>query len=127
MTLSENMIDRWAQRHDPAPGERTLYWHVLMADQPEVVDLARQAADRLAPFSGLHLTPTGRLHMTTLVAGSAGDVSDGQLQQMVQSAASASTEPSRFPRASATSSTTLRPSRSRPHQQNRSRRSAQLQ
>jgi len=43
MALPENMIDRWARRHDPAPGERTLYWHVLMADQPEVVDLARQA------------------------------------------------------------------------------------
>jgi 2'-5' RNA ligase len=87
MTLPENMIDRWAQRHDPAPGERTLYWHVLMADQPEVVDLARRAADRLAPFSGLHLTPTDRLHMTTLVAGPADDVSNGQLQQMIQSAA----------------------------------------
>jgi 2'-5' RNA ligase len=87
MTLPENMIDRWARRHDPAPGERTLYWHVLMADQPDVADLARQAADRLAPFSGLHMTPTGRLHMTTLVAGPADDVSDGQLQQMVQSAA----------------------------------------
>jgi hypothetical protein len=24
MTQPENMIDRWAQRHDPAPGERTL-------------------------------------------------------------------------------------------------------
>lgn len=87
MTLPENMIDRWAHRHDPPPGERTLYWHVLMADQPEVVDLARQAADRMAPFSGLHLTPTDRLHMTTLVAGPADEVSDGQLQQMVQSAA----------------------------------------
>jgi hypothetical protein len=78
MTLPEKLIDRWAQRHDPAPGERTLYWHVLMADEPEVVDLARQAATRLTPFSGLHLTPLGRLHMTTLVAGPTEGISDGQ-------------------------------------------------
>jgi hypothetical protein len=87
MTLPENMIERWAHRHDPAHGERTLYWHVLMADQPDVVDLARQAADRLAPFAGLHLTPLDRLHMTTLVVGPADGVTDQQLQQMVQIAA----------------------------------------
>jgi 2'-5' RNA ligase len=87
MTLPENMIDRWAQRHDPAPGERTLYWHVLMADQPEVVHLARQAAERLTPFTGLHLTPLDRLHMTTLLVGPANQVSDQQLQQMIQCAA----------------------------------------
>jgi 2'-5' RNA ligase len=87
MTLPENMIDRWARRYDPAPGERTLYWHVLMADQPEVVDLAHQAADRLAPFSGLHMTPTERLHMTTLVVGPAERVTDQQIQQMPKIAA----------------------------------------
>jgi 2'-5' RNA ligase len=87
MTLPEKMIDRWAQRHDPAPGERTLYWHVLMADEPDVVDLARQAAIHLTPFSGLHLTPLDRLHMTTLVAGPTEGISDGQLQQMIHIAA----------------------------------------
>ena len=84
MTLPENMIDRWAQRHDPAPGERTLYWHVLMADQPDVIDLACQAADRLAPFTGLHLTPLNRLHMTILVVGPAEGITDEQLQQMTK-------------------------------------------
>lgn len=87
MTLPENMIDRWARRHDPAPGERTLYWHVLMADYSEVGYLARQAADRLVPFNGLHMTPPDRLHMTTLVVGPAEHVTDQQLQQMTQIAA----------------------------------------
>ena len=82
MTLPENMIDRWARRHDPAPGERTLYWHVLMANYPEVGDLACQAADRLARFTGLHMTPPDRLHTTTLVVGPAEHVTDQQLQQM---------------------------------------------
>lgn len=87
MTLPENMIDRWAQRHDPAPGERTLYWHVLMADRAGVVDLARKAADRLAPFPGLHLTPLDKLHMTTLVVGPSDHVTDHQMQQMAKIAA----------------------------------------
>jgi 2'-5' RNA ligase len=87
MTLPENMIDRWAQRHDPAPGERTLYWHVLMADQPDVVYLARQAAERLAPFAGLHQTPLDRLHMTTLLVGSAESFSNAQRERMIQTAA----------------------------------------
>lgn len=87
MTLPENMIDRWARRHDPAPGERTLYWHVLMADHPQVVDLAQQAADRLTPFNGLHMTPLDKLHMTTLVVGRAEQVTDLQIRQMAKIAA----------------------------------------
>jgi 2'-5' RNA ligase len=58
-----------------------------MADYPEVSDLARQAADRLAPFSGLHLTPPDRLHMTTLLVGPAEHITSQQLQQMTQQAA----------------------------------------
>ncbi len=57
MTLPEHMTNRWARRRNPAPGERTLYWHVLMRDYPDVGDLARQARQRLAPFDGLHMTP----------------------------------------------------------------------
>jgi 2'-5' RNA ligase len=63
-----------------------LYWHVLMRDHPEVADLARQARQRLARFSGLHFTPLNWLHMTTLVAGPADDFSPSQLQQMIQTA-----------------------------------------
>jgi 2'-5' RNA ligase len=87
MTLPQNMIDRWAERHDPQPGEQTLYWHVLMAGYPEAGDLAHQAAGRLAPFSGLHLTPPDRLHMTTLLVGPAEHITSQQLQQMTQTAA----------------------------------------
>jgi 2'-5' RNA ligase len=46
-----------------------------------------QAAERLAPFTGSHLTPLDRLHMTTLVVGPADDVTRQQLQQMTQIAA----------------------------------------
>jgi 2'-5' RNA ligase len=82
MTLPEQMKDRWARRADPAPGERTLYWHVLMRDYPQVGELASQARQRLAAFTGLHMTPPEWLHMTTLVAGPAEHLTDQQIQQM---------------------------------------------
>ena len=82
MTLPEQMTDRWARRADPAPGERTLYWHVLMRDYPQVGELASQTRHRLTPFTGLHMTPPEWLHMTTLVAGPADHFTDQQIQQM---------------------------------------------
>lgn len=69
--LPAHMTDRWRHRADQAPGEDIVYWHMLMADYPRVIELAREAQDRLAQFSGLHMTPLERLHMTTLVAGPA--------------------------------------------------------
>jgi 2'-5' RNA ligase len=87
MTLPDQMTDRWQNRDEPAPGQGVLYWHMLMRDQPEVADLARQARKRLAGFRGLHFTPLNWLHMTTLVAGPAGNFSLSQRQQMIQTAA----------------------------------------
>jgi hypothetical protein len=53
-----------------------------MRDYPEVGELASQARHRLAPFTGLHMTPPEWLHMTTHVAGPAGQFSDQQMQHM---------------------------------------------
>jgi 2'-5' RNA ligase len=86
MTLPDQMTDRWQTRDEPAPGQGVFYWHVLMRDHPEVADLARQARQRLARFSGLHFTPLNWLHMTTLVVGPADDFSPSQQQQMIQTA-----------------------------------------
>lgn len=85
-TVPARMIDRWHNRPEPGPGEGTLYWHMLMKDHPQVVALARDAQQRLAPFPGLHMTPLNWLHMTTLLAGPAGDFSEDQLQQMIKTA-----------------------------------------
>jgi len=87
MTLPQHMTDRWARRPDPQPGERTLYWHVLMRDYPPAVEVARQAGERLAGFTGLHLTPSQWLHMTVLVAGPADQYTDQQMQHMIRTAA----------------------------------------
>ena len=47
MSLPDQMTDRWQNRPEPAPGEAVVSWHMLMRDYPEVVDLARQAQQRL--------------------------------------------------------------------------------
>jgi len=84
--LPAQMRDRWQDRVDQAPGEGVVYWHMPMHDYPEVVDLARDARRRLAPFSGLHMTPLERLHMTTMIAGPATGFSRDQLARMAATA-----------------------------------------
>jgi 2'-5' RNA ligase len=80
------MIDRWQQRTEPAAGHSTLYWHILLGDQPQVVDLAQHAQQRLAGFSGLHMTPLKWLHITALVAGPADDISHEDFEEMAAAA-----------------------------------------
>jgi len=83
MTIPDRMVDRWARRADPAPGQRTLYWLVRMHDDRHVRSLAVEARERLAAFRGLHMTPLARLHLTTLLAGPADQFTDEQIRQMI--------------------------------------------
>jgi 2'-5' RNA ligase len=88
MTLPTQMTDRWHDRHKDGSDTGTVYWHMLMGNQPKVTGLAQQAQQRLAPFAAdLHMTPHQWLHMTTLVAGPATRFSSQQLQQMTRTAA----------------------------------------
>ena len=86
-TNPAEMIDRWQQRAEPAPGEGLIYWHMLLGDEPEVVAMARSAQERLAPFTGLHMTPLKWLHMTALIAGSAAEITGPEREWMAQAAA----------------------------------------
>lgn len=79
--------DRWQDRPEPAPDEGLVYWHMLVGQHTEVVALARQAQQRLAPFAGLHMTPLEWLHMTALIAGPAGEISDDDARRMAAVAA----------------------------------------
>jgi 2'-5' RNA ligase len=80
------MIDRWQERAEPAPGEGLIYWHMLLGDHPEVVAMARSAQQRLTPFSGLHMTPLKWLHMTALIAGAADEITGLELGRMAEAA-----------------------------------------
>lgn len=85
--IPTEMVDRWRQRAEHATGHSTLYWHILLGDQPQVVRLARRAQQSLAQFSGLHMTPLTWLHITTLVAGPADDLSGQDIEGMAAAAA----------------------------------------
>lgn len=78
--------DRWRHRTDQLPGQSVLYWHILIGDKPSVTELARLARQRLAPFSGFHITPLRWLHITTLVCGPADQVPASGIRQMIDGA-----------------------------------------
>jgi 2'-5' RNA ligase len=80
--LPAEMIDRWQDRAEPAPGEGLIYWHMLVGTNPDVIALAQEARRKLARFSGLHFTPYAWLHMTALIAGSAREITGEQIRQM---------------------------------------------
>jgi 2'-5' RNA ligase len=84
--LPAEMIDRWQDRPEPAPGEGLIHWHMLVGTDPDVLALARETRRKLAPFTGLHLTPYAWLHMTALIAGSASAIGGEQIRQMATTA-----------------------------------------
>jgi 2'-5' RNA ligase len=84
--LPAEMIDRWQDRAEPAPGECLIYWHMLVGTDPGVIALARAARRKLAPFTGLHMTPYVWLHITALIIGPASEISDEHIRQMATAA-----------------------------------------
>ena len=77
------MADRWRSRPPLPQGQGHLYWHVLIGDQAHVRSLVRQAQRRLADFPGLDMTPLRWLHMTTLHAGTTGEILPAQTRTLV--------------------------------------------
>jgi 2'-5' RNA ligase len=63
-----------------------MYWHILLQDKPQAVDLAREAQERLSSFSDLHMTPLERLHITTLLIGSTDSISSQQTTRILNEA-----------------------------------------
>ncbi|MEV4005493.1 2'-5' RNA ligase family protein [Actinomadura sp. NPDC049753] len=84
--LPARMINRWQNRQEPGPGQGTLYWHILVGDQPEARDLAQTGQKRLAGIHGLHMTPTEWLHITTLVVGPTHEMTPEQQHEMLTAA-----------------------------------------
>lgn len=84
--LPTQMINRWQNREEPGPGQGTIYWHILLGDQPEARNAAQTAQKRLADFSGLHMPPAEWLHITTLVVGPTDEITTEQQQNMLAAA-----------------------------------------
>jgi 2'-5' RNA ligase len=80
--LPTEMIDRWQDRAEPAPGEGLIYWHMLVGTNLDVIALVQEARRKLARFPGLHFTPYAWLHVTALIAGDANEITGGQIRRM---------------------------------------------
>jgi 2'-5' RNA ligase len=59
---------------------------MLVGTDPDVIAVVQEARRKLAAFSGLHRTPYAWLHMTALIAGSAGEITGEQIGQMASAA-----------------------------------------
>jgi 2'-5' RNA ligase len=84
--LPTRMADHWWQRPGRSPGRLQYHWHVLFHDQPAVRRLAELAQRRLDGLPGLDMVPLPWLHLTTLVAGFADEVSQDQVDVMTMDA-----------------------------------------
>ncbi len=67
---------------DANPSRARLMWFMLVGDNPEVAELARIGQERLAGLTGLDPVPQQWLHMTTLIAGFADEITPDQVDAM---------------------------------------------
>jgi 2'-5' RNA ligase len=61
-------------------------WHVLLGGDPAAQAAAATARQRLARFTGLHMTPAEWLHVTILRAGTASTVTRDDMSRMIATA-----------------------------------------
>jgi 2'-5' RNA ligase len=79
----EELINRWYSRPENIPGEGTAYWHILLGENCPLRTTIKAAQEQLSVFPGLHMTPLHRLHITTLIAGSADDIGNNGMAEML--------------------------------------------
>jgi 2'-5' RNA ligase len=84
--LPVEMEDNWSPVPGVDPGRARLMWLMCVGDNPQVVELAQLGQARLAGLAGLDLVPLEWLHITTLVAGFADEISSSQTQAMASQA-----------------------------------------
>jgi len=76
------MEDHWLPQPEVDPGRARLMWFMLVGECPPVAELARLGQRRLAGLDGLDLVPQQWLHVTTLIAGFADEITAEQVGVM---------------------------------------------
>ena len=84
--LPEQFTDRRQAHPGALDFTDSVCWHLLLGDQEPVQAMAREAQQRLAGFTGLHMTPLRWLHATVLLAGRAADLTRADMDQMLTKA-----------------------------------------
>jgi 2'-5' RNA ligase len=79
--------DQFTDRQHDHPGapdfSDSVCWHLLLGDLAPVREIVRQARQRLAPFTGLHMTPMRWLHVTVLLAGREAELTQADMDEML--------------------------------------------
>jgi 2'-5' RNA ligase len=84
--LPEQFTDRRQVRPGAPDFTDSVCWHLLLGDHEPVQAMAREAQQRLAGFTGLHMTPLRWLHATVLLVGRAADLTQADMNQMLTKA-----------------------------------------
>jgi 2'-5' RNA ligase len=80
------MEDHWQLEPGVDPRRARLMWFMRVGDHPQVAELARRGQQRLAGLDGLDLVPQQWLHVTTLIAGFADEITADQRRRMAAEA-----------------------------------------
>lgn len=80
--LPDQFTDRFQDRDGPDFTD-SVCWHLLLGGRPAVETAVRQVQGRLARFTGLHMTPIRWLHITVLLAGSAAELTQADMDEML--------------------------------------------
>lgn len=102
--LPVRFADRWGDPRARPSYEDAVCWHVLLGDCAAIRAAAAEAQHRLARFSGWHMTPLERLHVTVMRAGTVGSITRDDMERM---AAAAQAELARIPPVTVTLSRVL--------------------
>lgn len=86
MTLPEKFTDRQQDRAGALDFSDSVCWHLLLGGAEPVQAIAREAQQRLAGFTGLHMTPLSWLHATVLLAGREAELTQADLEEMLTKA-----------------------------------------
>jgi 2'-5' RNA ligase len=84
--LPVEMEDNWSLVPGADPGRARLMWLMCVGNNPQVAHLARLGQVRLAGLACLDLVPREWLHITTLIAGFADEISSSQTEAMASQA-----------------------------------------